>query len=147
MNNHANGDGRHSAKPHSHEETYTPGRKRAVYTFFSRLTKIIWWLFVLAIVVEGGLIVLKMLADKPHERLCFDAAGCYEYCATFSGAQCAVPDQKDTADPRAAWRLLLTGKRTILEILNENQGYCACVYQTGETNRIETFYQFYSTHQ
>lgn len=136
--------GKTSDKPHSHEEQYVPSKKRGVYTFFNRILRLIWWLFVAFIVSQVVLVIIKSSASKPHERMCFDAAGCFEYCATFSGARCMAPEHKDTARSSDAWRLLLTGKRTLLEIYNENQGYCSCTYQTGNTFQTETFYKFYA---
>ncbi len=144
MSPHNHISGKTSDKPHSHEELYRPSVKRGIYIFFSRLMKTLWWLFVAAIVIEIVLTAMKMNESRPQERLCFDASGCYEYCASFSGAQCTAPEFKDTAQSSDAWHLLLTGKRTLIEVLNENQGYCSCTYQVGGENRIETFYQFYA---
>ena len=126
------------------EKDYKLSTKRKIYAFFDKIVKVIWIIIITALTVEAVLIVFKFTTSIPQERTCIDYTNCFNYCGTFSGAQCLVPQQKDTNNKAAAWRLLLTGKRNILEVLNPNQGYCACEYQTGDGSRLDTFYQFYS---
>lgn len=112
--------------------------------FFEKLFKLVWYLIILFIIIESFLIVTKIFAKNPKERMCFDYTNCYEYCATFSGAKCLVPEKKDTENNGQLWQLILTGRRNILEVLNPDQGYCACEDNSGGKNRIEVFYDYYS---
>ncbi|MDP2685051.1 MAG: hypothetical protein Q8P20_08525 [bacterium] len=128
----------------SKREPYQPSQKRKITIFFEKLFKIIWYLIIAFIVIESLLIAAKFFSKNPNERLCFDNTSCYEYCASFSGAQCLVPEKLDTDDKSAVYGLLLTGKRNILEILNPDQGYCACEDNSNGKNRIEVFYDYYT---
>lgn len=126
------------------KEPYQPSKKRQITIFFERLTKIIWWLIIIFIITESLLIVAKFFSKNPSERMCFDNTGCYEYCASFSGAKCMVPKERDADDKSLIFKLLISGKRNLLEILNPDQGYCACEDNSNGKNRIEVFYDYYS---
>lgn len=128
----------------SKREPYQPSKKRKITLFFERLFKFIWYLIILFIIIESLLIVSKLFSKNPKERMCFDYTNCYEYCASFSGAVCVTPDKKDTDDKTLVYKLLFTGQRNLLEILNPDQGYCACQDNSGGKNRIEVFYDYYS---
>lgn len=125
------------------KEPYQPSRKRKVLIVIEKLTKLIWYLIIIFILIQSFLIIAKFFAKNPAERMCFDNSNCYEYCASFSGAKCVVPDKKDTDGKSVFNTLLLTGKRNILEFLNPDQGYCACEDNSNGKSRIEVFYDYY----
>lgn len=133
-----------SIDPTTKEKEYKITTKVKFKRYLGKLTTTIWYLIILFIVVQVGLIGYKMLAGQPNERMCFDRWSCFDYCELAKQKVCVVPDQKDTGDAKHAWNLLLTGKRNIIEILNDNQAYCGCEITVDEETRIETFYKFYS---
>lgn len=128
----------------SKKAPYQPSKKRKITIFFERFFKLIWYLIIIFVLIESVLIVAKIFAKNPNERLCFDNTNCYEYCASFSGAKCMIPEKLDTDNKSVVYKLLLTGKRNILEILNPDQGYCACEDNSSGKSRIEVFYDYYS---
>ncbi|MBU0598140.1 hypothetical protein KKF61_04045 [Patescibacteria group bacterium] len=112
--------------------------------FIQKIAKVIWLLIILIILVQTILIVIKLFNNPPKERMCYDPWMCYDYCEISKQKKCVIPEKRDTSTIKRAWSLMLTGKRNIIEVLNEYQGYCACEISIKDETRTETFYKFYS---
>jgi len=133
-------------KHHRGEEPEKPPVKSRLYRFVNKIVRIIFFCIIIFIVVEGILVGVKLLSHRPNERMCWDKSMCFDYCYNLAYAICLPPDAVDTENPKDAFRLLYMGKRNIVEVLNPNQGYCACQYTVGEENKLNEFYHFYVTH-
>jgi len=133
-----------SIDPTTKEKDYAITSKVKFKRHLDKLTTTIWYIIILIIAIQVVLIAVKMFNGKPHERMCFDRWSCFNYCEQAKQKICVVPEQKDAGDAKFTWNLLLTGKRNLLEVLNENQAYCACEITEKEQTRTETFYKFYS---
>jgi hypothetical protein len=121
----------------------SPKALSRVRNFFDKLIRAVWYAIIIFLVVQGIFIGVKIFAKQPNERMCWDVGMCFNYCYNLKQSICLVPDRLDTENYDEAFKLLLTGKRNIVEVLNVQQGYCACQYGNGE-KRTDTFYRFYS---
>jgi hypothetical protein len=126
----------------SHPIDPPPSAVSRIKKFFNYLLRAIWFGIIIFLVVQGIFIGVKIFAKQPNERMCWDPGMCFNYCYNLKQAVCLVPDRLDTENYDEAFKLLLTGKRNIIEVLNVQQGYCACKYANGE-KRTDVFYRFY----
>ncbi|MFA5134619.1 MAG: hypothetical protein WC505_02410 [Patescibacteria group bacterium] len=128
-----------------HIESNKPTFKRKWSECSSKLSRWIWILIIVFIVVEGILVTAKLLGKRPNERMCWDSSMCGGYCPEGIRNVCLQPEIPDTGTLADTLKLLFTAKRNIVEILYSNQSYCACEYTKGEEKRLEVFYNFYVT--
>lgn len=118
--------------------------KQRRYHIFGRIKRWLWLAIIIFIVVEGIFIGTKILADRPNERMCWDNSMCFTYCWVGYEGTCMQPPAYDTAKPADAIKLLFTGKRNIVEVLNKKQEYCACLTTSNDMKQqLQTFYDFY----
>ncbi len=119
------------------------GKKYKFKIWLDKITRIIWYVFVTVIIIQIVLIGYKMLAPAGQERMCWEPSMCFNYCELAKQKRCIEPEKHDTT-LNESWALLLTGKRNIVELLNDGQKYCGCELGTKDETRIETFYQYYT---
>lgn len=118
---------------------------RVNYTVFTeKLFRIVWFVIIAFIIIQTILFSYKMFgAKRPAERICWDRSTCFDYCTFAKQNACLLPDNKTTFDTKESLILLITGRRTIVEILDDQQKYCACEIEDKGKTRLETFYKFY----
>jgi len=131
-------------KKYRDEEPEKKHIKSRAYRIANKITRTIWFLIIIFIVVEGILFGTKFFANRPNARMCWDESMCYNYCYSLQQAVCVQPKMLDTDTPNNALRLLFTGKRNVVEVLNSGQAYCGCQNNLGDNNEIEEFYNFYA---
>lgn len=119
----------------------TPKQRR--YHFSGRIKRWLSLTILIFIIVEGIFIGIKVLSNRPNERMCWDNSMCFTYCYVGYQGICQQPPAYDTAKTVDALKLFFTGKRNIIEVLNKKQEYCACEITEGKERNIETFYNFY----
>lgn len=108
--------------PHQRKRTF----KNKLKNVIEKITKLIWTILLIAIAVEVIMIVAGLFAKPPNERMCWDRWTCFNYCEQAKQKICVVPENLQLYPGTEAWKQLLTGKRNLFEILNDNQKYCAC---------------------
>ncbi len=118
-------------------------KKYRFKVFIEKCIRIVWFIVIAFIIFEIILIAVKSLNKPPHERTCWDASMCFNYCEFAKQKRCLLPENKESLSAGQSWLLLITGKRTIIELLDDSQKYCACEIQNGDKTRTETFYKFY----
>ena len=113
------------------------------HVFFEKILRIVWFLIIAFVIIETVHFGFKLLAKKPAERICYDTYTCFNYCEYAKEKVCILPEKKESLTAKQSLMLLVTGRRNIIELLNDQQGYCGCQTEfKGETN-WETFYKFY----
>ncbi|MFA6098412.1 MAG: hypothetical protein WCV50_00755 [Patescibacteria group bacterium] len=117
--------------------------KARLNLIFEKIVRAFWIIIIIFVVAQTGLILTKIFSKQPHERMCWDETICFNYCELAKQKRCVIPENKGTLTAQQSWELLLTGKRNIIEILNDGQKYCACAIESKEETNLETFYRYY----
>ena len=130
-------------KQHQKSSNTMPMKNRK-YHFFKRLRRIIWLVIIIMVAVQCIFIGIKLVSQRPNERMCWDDSMCFNYCILPARSVCLNPGALDTNNTKEALKLLITGKRNIIEVLNHAQKYCACERDNGKEKMFDVFYKFYS---
>ncbi len=114
----------------------------------NKILRVIWYVVLACILFQVVLFGIRILHTPPSERPCWDRWMCFNYCATGKQKVCLLPPDATTPTIQQSWHLIMTGKRTVIEVLHDNQRYCACQVLTGDDEtRTETFYKYYTEHR
>jgi hypothetical protein len=130
-------------KQHQKESDSMPAKNRWYY-FYKKLRRIIWLGIIIIIGVQCIFIGIKLTSSRPDERMCLEDSMCFNYCGLPDKSVCLSPAALDTHNTKEAIKLLLTGKRNIIEVLNPGQKYCACERVVGKEKMFDVFYRFYA---
>lgn len=95
-------------------------------------------------VVQVIFIGIKLTGKRPNERMCWDFSMCFNYCEQPAKSVCLKPEIRGIPTSRDAFKLLMLGKRNIIEVLYDGQRYCACERENGKEKMFDVFYKFYS---